>query len=83
MQLVYRLDIGLQQRIAQRLHLGSWQRLNNQWYWQPAVMLTTPGWRPYWERGHWVCTANGWYWSSDNPCPNQDPGGLSAEAGRP
>jgi hypothetical protein len=30
MQLVYRLDIGLQQRIAQRLHLGNWQRLNNQ-----------------------------------------------------
>ncbi len=40
---------------------------DRQWYWQPAVALSTPSWRPYWDNGHWLYTNDGWYWSSDYP----------------
>jgi hypothetical protein len=30
--------------------------------WQPAV---APGWRPYYDGGHWVYTDEGWYWQSE------------------
>ncbi len=40
---------------------------DNQWYWQPAVIVGNPGWRPYWDQGHWVYTDHGWYWASDYP----------------
>ena len=40
---------------------------DGQWYWQPTVAVSTPGWRPYWDQGHWVYTDHGWYWSSDYP----------------
>lgn len=33
--------------------------------WRPAVLVTNPDWRPYYDGGHWVYTANGWYWQSD------------------
>jgi hypothetical protein len=33
--------------------------------WQPTVVLSTPGWRPYADKGHWVWTDQGWYWASD------------------
>ncbi len=33
--------------------------------WQPTVVLTTPGWAPYWNRGHWIYSDCGWYWLSD------------------
>lgn len=47
---------------------GKWIMADdNQWYWQPAVMLSTPSWRPYWNEGHWVNTDSGWYWASDYP----------------
>ena len=32
--------------------------------WQPAV---APGWRPYYDGGHWAYTDEGWYWQSDYP----------------
>ncbi len=32
--------------------------------WQPAV---APGWRPYYDGGHWLHTDEGWYWQSDYP----------------
>jgi hypothetical protein len=38
-----------------------------QWYWQPAIAVSTPGWRPYWDGGHWVYSDAGWYWASDYP----------------
>ena len=36
-----------------------------QWFWQPAVVLASPGWRPYWDAGHWVNSDQGWFWASD------------------
>lgn len=45
---------------------GSWILTEEgQWCWQPTVAVTTREWRPYWDRGHWVYSENGWYWSSD------------------
>ena len=40
---------------------------DNQWYWQPTTVVQTPGWRPYWDGGHWLYTDQGWYWTSDYP----------------
>ena len=37
------------------------------WYWQPTEVYITSGWRPYWNKGHWVNTDAGWYWESDYP----------------
>jgi hypothetical protein len=39
----------------------------NQWYWQPTVVIEHPDWRPYWDQGRWVYTDHGWYWASDYP----------------
>jgi hypothetical protein len=33
--------------------------------WQPAVAVSTPGWRPYGSRGRWLTVDDGWYWYSD------------------
>jgi hypothetical protein len=33
--------------------------------WQPSVGAFNPGWRPYCDRGRWVYSDCGWYWSSD------------------
>ena len=45
---------------------GSWIYVNGSGYcWQPTVCVTTPGWRPYADRGHWIYTDAGWYWQSD------------------
>lgn len=44
---------------------GSW--INMPGYglcWQPAVF---PGWRPYYDGGHWEYTDAGWFWQSDYP----------------
>jgi hypothetical protein len=35
------------------------------WAWQPMVSSVSPDWVPYRDRGHWVLTDEGWYWSSD------------------
>lgn len=45
---------------------GSWINVGGYGYcWQPTVCTTTPGWRPYANRGHWIYTDAGWYWQSD------------------
>ena len=33
--------------------------------WRPTVCTYNPGWQPYCDRGHWVYSDCGWYWSSD------------------
>lgn len=38
---------------------------DGQWCWQPTVVVSTPGWRPYRDKGHWIWTDHGWYWASD------------------
>ncbi|HVM46596.1 MAG TPA: DUF6600 domain-containing protein [Candidatus Acidoferrum sp.] len=35
------------------------------WCWQPAVVSTVVGWRPYCHGGHWAWTDGGWFWASD------------------
>jgi hypothetical protein len=35
--------------------------------WRPTVAATDPYWRPYCDQGHWVYTADGWFWQSDYP----------------
>jgi hypothetical protein len=34
--------------------------------WRPAILVANPDWRPYYDRGHWVYTDNGWYWQADD-----------------
>src|SRR5262245_3110520 len=33
--------------------------------WQPTVVVSNPGWRPYCDRGRWMWSDSGWYWYSD------------------
>jgi hypothetical protein len=35
--------------------------------WRPAIAAADPYWRPYCDQGHWVYTADGWFWQSDTP----------------
>ena len=35
--------------------------------WRPSVAAADPYWRPYCDQGHWVYTADGWFWQSDYP----------------
>ncbi len=45
---------------------GSWVVVNGYGScWRPAVCTYNPSWRPYCDRGHWVYSDCGWYWSSD------------------
>ena len=45
---------------------GSWVVVNGFGRcWRPTVCLYNPGWQPYCDRGHWVYSDCGWYWSSD------------------
>ncbi len=45
---------------------GSWVDLEGYgWCWQPSVVVTSHGWRPYCDGGHWVYTDGGWFWASD------------------
>ncbi len=47
---------------------GKWFLVeDNRWCWQPTVVMGNAEWRPYWDRGHWVNTDQGWYWASDYP----------------
>ncbi|MCX6907472.1 MAG: hypothetical protein NTY01_05460 [Verrucomicrobia bacterium] len=47
---------------------GRWIRIeDNQWYWQPNIVVSNRSWRPYWDGGHWVNSDHGWYWASDYP----------------
>ncbi|HWI57731.1 MAG TPA: DUF6600 domain-containing protein [Bacillota bacterium] len=45
---------------------GSWVEVEGYGRcWQPTVVAVNPGWRPYFDSGHWVYTDCGWYWLSD------------------
>jgi len=33
--------------------------------WQPTVVVSSPGWSPYCDRGRWLWSDCGWYWYSD------------------
>ena len=45
---------------------GTWMQVADYgWCWQPTVVVSTPTWRPYADRGRWLHTDNGWYWQSD------------------
>ena len=45
---------------------GSWVVVNGYGRcWRPTVCLYNQGWQPYCDRGHWVYSDCGWYWSSD------------------
>ena len=45
---------------------GTWMQVaDHGWCWQPTVVVSTPTWRPYADRGRWLLTDNGWYWQSD------------------
>lgn len=45
---------------------GTWMQVADYgWCWQPSVVISSPGWRPYADRGRWLYTDHGWYWQSD------------------
>jgi hypothetical protein len=45
---------------------GSWVDVNGYGRcWRPTVVIYDNNWSPYCDRGHWVYTDCGWYWSSD------------------
>ena len=45
---------------------GTWMQVADYgWCWQPSVVVASPGWRPYADRGRWLHTDHGWYWQSD------------------
>ena len=45
---------------------GSWVSLEGYgWCWQPRTVVSSRGWRPYCDGGHWVYTDAGWFWQSD------------------
>ncbi|KAF0171537.1 MAG: Uncharacterized protein FD161_4264 [Limisphaerales bacterium] len=45
---------------------GTWMQIADfGWCWQPSVVISTPSWRPYADRGRWLHTDHGWYWQSD------------------
>lgn len=47
------------------LPYGTWIYLDGYGYcWQPTVVVTVAGWRPYLHGGHWIYTDCGWYWHS-------------------
>ena len=44
---------------------GSWILVDDEWCWQPTVVVVDRTWRPYSNRGRWVYTDCGWAWHSD------------------
>lgn len=45
---------------------GTWMQVaDHGWCWQPSVVISSPSWRPYADRGRWLHTDQGWYWQSD------------------
>lgn len=44
---------------------GEWIHTDDYgWCWRPAVVVSDPGWRPYYSSGRWLYTDHGWYWKS-------------------
>jgi|CZKM01.1.fsa_nt_gi hypothetical protein len=53
---------------AQLAPYGTWMDVpGNGLCWRPSVAATDPYWRPYCDQGHWIYTADGWFWQSDYP----------------
>ena len=53
---------------AQLAPYGTWMNLPGYGIcWRPSVAATDPYWRPYCDQGHWLYTADGWFWQSDYP----------------
>jgi hypothetical protein len=53
---------------AQLAPYGTWMNLPGYGIcWRPSVAAADPYWRPYCDQGHWVYTADGWFWRSDYP----------------
>ncbi len=53
---------------AQRSPYGSWIDVPGYGLcWRPSVAAADSNWRPYCDQGHWVYTADGWFWQSDYP----------------
>jgi hypothetical protein len=53
---------------AQLAPYGTWMNVPGYGLcWRPSVAATDPYWRPYCDQGHWVYTADGWFWQSDYP----------------
>lgn len=45
---------------------GTWMQVaEHGWCWQPTVVVGSPAWQPYADRGRWLYTDCGWYWQSD------------------
>jgi hypothetical protein len=45
---------------------GSWMYVGGYgWCWQPTVVVSSGGWRPYCDAGRWYWSDSGWYWHSD------------------
>lgn len=44
---------------------GRWVSVDNYgWCWSPTVAAVNLNWQPYYDRGRWVYTNQGWYWKS-------------------
>ena len=53
---------------AQLAPYGTWVNVPDYGLcWRPSVAATDPYWRPYCDQGHWIYTADGWFWQSDYP----------------
>jgi len=45
---------------------GSWVDIDGYGRcWRPTLVVYSPNWQPYCDRGHWVYSDAGWYWVSD------------------
>jgi hypothetical protein len=61
-------DISLSYFQSQLAPYGSWVNLPGEGEcWVPSVTGGNPGWRPYFNQGHWIYTDDGWSWQSDYP----------------
>jgi hypothetical protein len=53
---------------AQLTPYGTWMDMPGYGLcWRPSQAATDPYWRPYCDQGHWLYTADGWFWQSDYP----------------
>jgi hypothetical protein len=61
-------DINLAYFQSQLAPYGNWVDIPGQGpCWVPSVQASVPGWRPYFNQGHWIYTDDGWSWQSDYP----------------
>jgi hypothetical protein len=61
-------EISLNYFQAQLAPYGSWVDVPPYGpAWRPVDAMSTPGWRPYFNHGHWEYTDAGWFWHSEDP----------------